>query len=315
MHDCHPLAQHDAMRRLRAQSRGGGMRSELRPLARRRGLTLLELLLAIGLMSLMSGLMFMFYAVTLKTREHGTRKIVDTQLCRTVALKIADEIRSANGFLQGLGPGIGGNKHIIRLQTVVLPDREQFLTRNIQDAPPPAASDIRQVAWYLAYDPEQTHVYGDGTEGPLPLGLVRREIKTLNQVIIDETRKEQVDVDLYSRDIKYLRFRYFDGAQWLDGWDIGAGAEGGMGNSLPQAVEVTVGYEAIQPPDETILDFKDDGNLEPAPPEPYSPETYTIMVRLSQADTFFGSRLMRATRKAATDSAGESGGDSAAGGR
>lgn len=281
----------------------------------RRGLTLLELLLAIGLMSLLTAFMFTFYGVTLQTREYGTKTIVDTQLCRTVALKIADEIRSANGFLQGLGPGVGGNKYIIRLQTVVPPDKEQFLTRNIQDAPPPAASDIRQVAWYLAYDPEQTYVYGDGTEGPLPLGLVRREIKTLNQVIIDETRKEQVDVDLYARQIKYLRFRYFDGAQWLDGWDIGTGVEGGMGNSLPQAVEVTVGYDAIQPPDEDTLNFKDDGNLEPAPPEPYSPMTYTVMVRLSQADTFFGSRLMRATRKAATDSAGEAGGDAAGGGR
>jgi len=291
----------------------------LRPMSKarqtRRGMTLLELLLAIGLMVIMTGLMFSFYAVTLRTREHGTRIMVDTQLCRTVALKIADEIRSANGFLQGLGPGIGGNSRIIRLQTVVLPDREQFLTRDIQDEPLPARSDIRQVAWYLAYDPDQTHVYADGNEGPLPLGLVRREIKTLNQVIIDETRKEQVDVDLYSREIKYLRFRYFDGAQWLDGWDLGAGPEGGIGNSLPQAVEVTVGYQAIQPPDEDTLNFKDDGNLEPSLPEPYAPDSYTVMVRLSQADTFFGSRLMRATRKASTDSAGDSGSGAAAGGR
>jgi len=282
---------------------------------RHRGLTLLELLLAIGLMVLMSGMMFMFYAVTLRTREHGTRMMVDTQLCRTIALKIADEIRSANGFLQGLGPGIGGNSRIIRLQTVVLPDKEQFLTRNIQDAPPPASSDIRQVAYYLAYDPNQIHVYGDGTEGPLPLGLVRREIKTLNQVIIDETRKEQVDVDLYSRDIKYLRFRYFDGAQWLDGWDLGTGPEGGLGNSLPQAVEVTVGYQAVQPPSEDILNFRDDGNIEPSLPELYAPDSYTVMVRLSQADTFFGSRLMRATRKASTDSAASAGGDAGGGGR
>ena len=280
----------------------------------RRGLTLLELVLAIGLMVLMMGFMFSFYETSLSTRERGTKTILDNQLCRTVAMKIADEIRSANGFLIGLGPGISGNSRIIKLQTVVLPDKEHFIKRGIQDAPPPASSDIRQVAYYLAYDDTQTADYPDGTAGPLPLGLVRREIKTLNQVVIDETRKEDVGIDLFAPEIKYLRLRYFDGVQWLDGWDLGAGPEGGMGNSLPQAVEVTVGYEAMPPPTEDILGFKDDGNVLPAEAEYYAPEKYTVVVRLAQADTFFGSRLMRATRKASSDAAASaSGGDSGGG--
>ena len=87
-----------------------------------------------------------------------------------------------------------------------------------------------------------------------------------------------------------------------------------MGNSLPQAVEVTVGYEAMPPPTEDILGFKDDGNVLPAEAEYYAPGKYTVVVRLAQADTFFGSRLMRATRKASSDAAASaSGGDSGGG--
>ena len=106
-----------------------------------------------------------------------------------VALKIADEIRSANGFLQNGNAGISGTDRMIALQTVVLPDKEMFEERTIRDVALPGQSDIRQVHYYLAYDDEETHDYPDGTSGPKPLGLVRREVKTLNQAVVDEERQ------------------------------------------------------------------------------------------------------------------------------
>lgn len=268
----------------------------------RRGLTLIEVLLALGLIALVSAMMFMFYDVTLRSRDQITRHITDTNLARVVAMKIADEIRSANGFLVGSGPGISGKERVITLQTVVLPEKELFIRRNIQDDPLPARSDIRQVQYYLAYDPDIGYVYPDGTTGPAPMGLVRREIRTLNQVIVREDQSESVDLDLYAAEIKYLRFRYFDGVEWVDKWQIGDQA-GGMGNSLPQAVEVTVGYDALAPEieEEEELDFESE--LAPSLPEPYSEKTYTVLVRLQQADTFFGSRLMRAQQMPAGDTA------------
>jgi hypothetical protein len=126
-----------------------------------------------------------------------------------------------------------------------------------------------------------------------PLGLVRREIKTLNQAIIREDQSESVELDLVAPEMKYLRFRYFDGVEWLDRWTVGE--QGGLGNSLPQAVEITVGYDPIPPEieEDEELDLENE-DLLPAPPEPYSQSTSTIVVRLPQADVFFGSRLMRA---------------------
>ena len=264
---------------------------------RRRGLTLLEVLLALGLVTFLSVTMFLFYDVTLRSREFGTKRINEGNLARVIAMKMAEEIRSANGFLIGAGPGIGGRERQITIQTVVIPDKELFVRRQIQDEPLPAQSDMRQEQYYLAYDEDKTFDYPDGTTGPAPLGLVRREIQTLNQVIVREDQSESVDLDLYAPEMKYLRFRYFDGVEWLDRWDIGRGGEAGLGNSLPQAVEVTIGYTPIPPPEEEEEELDlDNSELLPALPEPYGEDRCTIVVRLQQADTFFGSRLLRAQR-------------------
>ncbi len=276
---------------------------------RRRGFTLIEILLAIGLIVLMSSMMFLFYDASLKARDRGTRMIVDTQLARVIATKIADEIRSSNGFLLGQGPGISGDDRLLRIQTVVLTDPQLYIHRSVKEEPLPGQSDIREVQYYLAYDEDETYVYPDDTEASAPLGLVRREIQTLNQVTVDETDQEDVDLDLLAPELKYVRFRYFDGVEWVDKWDIGDSPEGGAGNSLPQAVEVTVGYApALAPPEEEDLDLEEDPDLIPSEPEPYSPQTYTVTVRLPQADTFFGSRIMRANRRSNRGSSGKGGG-------
>ncbi|MFQ5410978.1 MAG: hypothetical protein ACE5EC_01725 [Phycisphaerae bacterium] len=268
---------------------------------RRRGLTLLEVMLAIGLIVLVSSMMFMFYHQSLQIRKHVQKAVSTGYLARTIAHQIAEEIRAANGFLIDAGPGISGTDRLITLQTVRMPDKKLFRKLSIKDDPPPAESDIRQVQYYLAYDDEETYTYPDGTEADKPLGLVRREIKTLHQTALFENRSKSVDLDLISPELKYVRFRYFDGVEWLDKWDIGNEPEGGLGNSLPQAVEITVGYDELPPPeeeeDEEDEEALTDSELAPSLPEPYSPDSYTVTVRLPQADVFFGSRIMRAQRR------------------
>ena len=272
------------------------------------GFTLLEVLLAIGLMILVSTLMFVFYHGIVLRREVVREAVNSGYLARTIADQIADEIRACNGFVPTAGPGVSGTDRIITIQTVTLPDKELFRRLSIKDEPLPAQSDVRQVQYYLAYDDEEPYTYPDGTESDTPLGLVRREMKTLYQTPgafaeADGTGEEgpfspEVDLDLISPELKYVRFRYFDGVDWLDQWDISNEPEAMMGNSLPQAVEITVGYLELPPPNEEDEGIDpQESDLTPSEPEPYSPKTYTVMVRLPQADSFFGSRMMRAQRR------------------
>lgn len=262
----------------------------------RRAMTVLELLLAISLIALVMMVMFAFYDITLSERDRSTRMITEGSLARRTALKIADEIRSSSGFLGNGDPGVWGTERFLSIQTVVLPSKEQFIPRGIGDNPIAARCDIRQVQYYLAYDYDASHDYPDGTQGPKPLGLARREIKTLNQTVLNEARPDSIELDLLAPELKYLRIRYFDGIDWIDKWDL-RGGFGGMGNSLPQAVEVTVGYDELPPPDDQEMDLQD-SELQPALPEPFSRKTFTVQVKLPQADVFFGSRMMRAQQRA-----------------
>lgn len=264
---------------------------------RRRSLTLVELLLALGLITLVCGMMFEFYNACLRSREFGMERMLDSQLARRIAMKIAEEVRGANGFVTSVGPGVTGDDRMITIQTVAMPAKSLFLRRSIKETPPPAECDVRQVQYYLAYDEDETYSYPDGKEAAAPLGLVRRELRTFFQTAVLENKTQSVELDLLAREMRYVRFRYFDGVDWTDRWEIGKEVEGKMGNSLPQAVEITVGYTALPPKEEEELDLEEDPDLIPSVPEPYSPETYTVTVRLPQADSFFGSRFMRAQRR------------------
>jgi hypothetical protein len=270
-------------------------------------MTLLELLLALGLIVLVSVMMFLFYDQILRSRDRGRRYMTEGYLARVVAHKIADEIRAADGFLFGIGPGVSGKERELVLQSVTLPDKDLFKRAALTDRPPPGQCDIREVKYYLAYDQDQTYTYHDGTDGPAPMGLVRSEMRTLFQPAVNEENEESLSLDLLSPEIKYLRIRYFDGAEWLDRWQLGGLAMGRMSNTLPQAVEVTVGYDELPPLEEEELDF-DENNFRPADPEPYSPRTYTVTVWLPQADVFLGARLLRAQLAPSSDETEKSGG-------
>ncbi|HPF39934.1 MAG TPA: prepilin-type N-terminal cleavage/methylation domain-containing protein [Phycisphaerae bacterium] len=281
---------------------------------RRRGFTLVEMVLAIGLLVLLTATMFGFYDGVLRAREQGRVAVKSGVLAQRVAHQIAEEIRSCNGFLTSMGPGVSGTDRFISIQCVRFPGKQVFRRRSITEEAPPAECDIRQVQYYLGYDREEEtepFVYPDGTEGPRPLGLVRREVKTPFQLAFIDSDEKSVALDVLSEELTYLRFRYFDGVDWTDYWDVGEGSNGG--NSLPQAVEITVGYQLLPPPEEEEDDqdqTEEDrptfgsSDLLPALPEPYSPETYTVTVRLMQADTFFGSRLMRAQEGAGLGATG-----------
>jgi len=90
---------------------------------RRRGFTLLELLLALGLMVLVSVMLFVFYDTILRTRDVVQETVRSGYLARNIAQRMAEEIRAANGFVNAAGPGISGTDRLLTIQTVVIPDK------------------------------------------------------------------------------------------------------------------------------------------------------------------------------------------------
>jgi hypothetical protein len=243
--------------------------------------------LAIGLFVILVGMLYGFYSSSLALRDRATKTTRDVQLARIVVDRICSEIRQAiTGG--GFGTGVYGDKYSISINTVVIPDKTLSEKRSIQDKPPPGQFDLQEVRYYVAYDED----HPDENGYPRALGLIRRAVKTFNtDVIVEGDEKGEADSrrafkqEMYAPEIKYVEFKYFDGAKWWDKWQIQ------QGNALPQVVRVTVGYVPHPPQEEeqfVKIDIGDEARKEPLPDD-----QYTRFVRLVQADTFFGSRLQR----------------------
>lgn len=254
-----------------------------------RAFTLVEMIISIGLLVLMLSTLYWFYASSLTSRNEGTDRSRRMQLARVVLDGIAEEIRFCASKTSGYGAGLVGSVDSASIFTLTLPTKELMRRRSMTADPLAGQFDLKEVRYYIAWDEENL----DEDNNPRPLGLVRRVTQTFNQVMIvegDEGTEETAAVkeELYAPEIKFVEFRYFDGLKWWDSWEILGG------NSLPQAVMITVGYTAVLPEAYRDLEIIDEEmNLDEDEWRELWADRYSVIVRLSQADRFFGSRISR----------------------
>lgn len=256
----------------------------------RRALTLFEIIISIALISMLLSAMLVFFWQFMEVREQTALAADRTQIARLVMERIAAELRGCIGSdeigfpTQHGGKRLIGDRRSITFLTVTVPDKHQYQSYDEFDDPPPAQHDLRQVGYSLWIDPEETTEEGD----PIVGGLIRTELKTLNQFIVEEDDPEQIRNDLWSHELGYIEFRYFDGVEWDTKWDITEGI------SLPQLVQITVGFDSI-----TNYEL-DDEDLDEYPLDEFPlgddlphPDRYSTIVKIPAADKFFSSRIQR----------------------
>lgn len=258
-----------------------------------RGLTLLEVVISIALTVLLLGALLAFSWEAGQTRQRCAQVADRTALARQVLERIARELRGCVGAEQigfPLEQRLSGDRRSLTFLTAVLPGAGQYSFPDPLAEPPPAQHDLTLVSYRLWIDPEETTEQGE----PIVGGLLRAEKKTLNQFLVDEQDRFDVRTDLWCPEIGYLEFRYFDGVEWDTEWRIT------QGNSLPQLIQVTVGFNSI------TRDELEDRDLDEYPLEDYPlgddrehPDRYSTVVRIAAADQFFGSRIQRIGQKAA----------------
>jgi hypothetical protein len=101
--------------------------------------------------------------------------------------------------------------------------------------------------------------------------------------------------ELYAPEIRHLRFCYFDGYTWWNSWEVTGD------NPLPQLVMVVIGFEGHPPfgeefgetEEEEFCDCLNDNALEC---ERLARDQFSTVVRVTQADPFFRSRISRETQ-------------------
>jgi prepilin-type N-terminal cleavage/methylation domain-containing protein len=177
----------------------------------RRGFTLLELILAMGVVVALSAAMYASMAVAVRAKRSAEAAVGPSRAAAIAAEVVAQDLASAlppNGVLAGPFYGTTG--------------AVEFYS-SAEDAPP---------------TPERTDVLAEGirrvrlevSSETSPPSLVRRVERNL----LSEVQQTPAD-EVLCRDVRAFAIRYFDGTSWLEQWDSTT-----TDNTLPAAVELAL---------------------------------------------------------------------------
>lgn len=318
--------------------RTGADRSGRRSIGTRRraGVTLLEVILAMGLLVTVSSMTYWFYESSLETRRRGMDVAYKLRLARVISDRIANEIRQASLIATEGRAGIRGTPERIWLSTLRVPRRDLARKRPTREDPPAAEFDLVKLEYKIARHPDILHE--DGYE--LPLGLARVELlrpradsaqtgeafndkrirvesapaaKQPDEAALDEEFFGQraggelpgeggagLPPEIAWEELYAPEFLYLRFC-YYDGhtwWDSWE-LEGD--NPLPQLVMITLGFEPHPPFDDEQLpkeleEFCTCMNEDPVDCEPLPADQYSRVVRVPQADPLFRSRIGRETQ-------------------
>ena len=191
----------------------------------RSGFTLLELLLATLISTILAGATYTLLAGTGKSRREARTRAEREGLVDRVLDQIGRDLAGSIASGKVYDPGFTGTDAI---EDGYDRDTIRFLTvagrsRLRSDRPAP---DLREVSYEY-----RTGEEFDAEEETEP-GLYRIEVKWLASAALDE--EERYESWQVSDEVLGLGFRYYDGTAWQDSWD----AESNEG--LPRAIEVTI---------------------------------------------------------------------------
>jgi hypothetical protein len=191
------------------------------------GFTLIEVVLAVGLIvSLMgSAIWFTRHIASVRTKINDrTQEIVSR---RSLMRRITGELQCALS-IRRMGLGIEGQPDHIAFVTTSVPGRSVWVDRNILDQPVPPETDIRLITYRQSIQEDE-----EGEEQVV--GIERTCQRLLDAPEAEEG--ENIRVALLTEELKYLRLSYYDGESWSKVWTADQG--------LPLAVEVTLGDEPV----------------------------------------------------------------------
>jgi type II secretory pathway pseudopilin PulG len=263
---------------------------------RRSSFTLIEVLLAITIIVMIMGSVYAFYSHSVKMTQMAEAKMQDAQIARVILLKIANELRGVTASGSRFGTVMTGEAERIDFITTAVPSRLVFFPQDITDKGRLIEHDLRLVQYSLARDEDDEDIiYGirrDELRCLLTSLIEKKTFDKLTQDDIDDANEEQdkFTVNLSSESnsamsnqplikqtilcerIKYLRFDYYDGTEWLTRWNPTDP------DAIPKAVKVTIGFTQVTDEEyehESLLDMED---------RPWVDDRYELLVSLILSD-------------------------------
>jgi prepilin-type N-terminal cleavage/methylation domain-containing protein len=223
---------------------------------RRQGFTLVEILLALGLVAILCGMMFGLYRSCADSRTVVRKELEELRIIRTVMNQIARDLSSAVALKQ-LNIGMDGSPDAAEWVCVGLPARRAWAEAALGEERPTPEADLRMIGYRLRLDEttgeplvvgiertlerlvtgESTSrpSRGDGGMGESAYEAATRKQEEEAKEEGEETEEERIETKLLTESVRYLRLRYFNGTEWLNEWEDTA--------SVPLAVEISLGFK------------------------------------------------------------------------
>lgn len=192
----------------------------------RSAFTLVEVILAIVICAGMTGALIAFYNQALDVRAAVTEEVEIASASRAVMDHLTSELRCALSY-PFLDMGVEGGSDHITFLTTVIPGPAVWAVRKTTDDPIPPEHDLEMAGYRL-----RLATNDDGTTGVDGLERTSQRILSAEQPM----EGREISVSFLTPRVKYIRFRYYDGANWLDSW---------TGGDLPTAVEITLGASPL----------------------------------------------------------------------
>ena len=220
----------------------------LRPMRRRRGFTLLELILASGMISVLALSLYASLRVAFRARDSAMAAIGPARAGELAIDMVRRDLESAlppTGVIAGAFFGETG---------VEVPDSGAVEFYIVAPPSPAALQEISggtggtiNTGAYSALDRRDPTAFGGIQRVRL---LVRRTeqgetalVRQVERNLMSPSTPE-VEEEVLARGVQAFTLSYYDGYQWYDAWDSTT-----QGNVLPTAVEVTLD---LTPPADTL---------------------------------------------------------------
>ncbi|MBK9118563.1 MAG: prepilin-type N-terminal cleavage/methylation domain-containing protein [Phycisphaerales bacterium] len=258
-----------------------------------RGLTLLEVIIAIALIAMLVSALLTFYWQTLQLRDASEKLHDRTAIVRQVLGQISGELRAALPAERVNFPVTRfiGERRKITFVTAWQRDESDEAFRTFRESErydqPLPRQDLREVTYELWIEINEQTEEGDPVVG----GLLRTERRLLDPTETEADVPEgevlpYIQRNLWAHELGYLEFRYFDGVQWHTQWEVQEG------NPLPHLIQVTVGFDALKRFEHENEDLNQ-YTLEDYPLGPDVPNInrFSQIVRVAGADPMFSGRL------------------------
>lgn len=263
---------------------------------RKNSFTLIEVLLAISIIVMIMGTVYAFYSHSVKMTQMARARMQDSQLARVLLFKIASELRAVTTSGSRFNTVMTGEADSIDFITTVVPSRLVFFPQDITDKGRVIEHDLRMVQYSLGRDEDdEDKILGLRRDELRCLLTPMVEEKSANELTpeeIEEAKKDQkkfkfsLGMDsneavsdqplivqaILSDRIKYLRFDYYDGKQWLRRWDPTEP------DAIPRAVKVTIGFTEV-----TREEFQHE-QLLAMDERPWKDDRYELIISLILSD-------------------------------